>query len=88
MSNKRKPNGTAVVPSHGETMRRFDAVVARFQQQIANQVESINRLLEDPDAAAEIVRLQERIAQLETTVAALAGEKITPEQAIAIALKA
>lgn len=37
----------------------------RRQRQIANQVETINRLLDDPDAAAEIARLQARIADLE-----------------------
>lgn len=37
----------------------------RRQRQIANQVATIDRLLADPDAAAEIARLHERIAELE-----------------------
>lgn len=47
-------------------LERAAALDARRARQIQNQINTINRLLADPDAAAEIARLNERIAELES----------------------
>ena len=58
MSNAKKPN----------TEWRLNQALEmneRLNQQISNQIASINRLLDNSSATAEIVALQERLALLE-----------------------
>ena len=52
-------------PTKAQLLARYADMDLRRQRQIANQVETINRLLNDPDAAQEIARLHARIAELE-----------------------
>lgn len=67
MGNTRKAKPSA--PSVVGVISRAEALDARRRQQIANQSESITRLLQNRDAAAEILVLHERIAELEAAAA-------------------
>lgn len=67
MGNTRKAKPSAL--SVASVIARAEALDARRRQQIKNQVASIDRLLGDRDAAAEIARLHERIAELEAAAA-------------------
>ncbi len=52
-------------------LQRVQDLDARYQKQVNNQVESINRLLADPDSVKEIARLNEQLASAQQRIAEL-----------------